>query len=175
MKRLLPLTTAIAVTFLSGCFTTHGHQQKDGIGGLPSEVQATPLGDTEGLSSEEVEQIKARREQQGVQQTIYFAFDNSVVDPKYMALIEQDANYLKNHKEARLRLEGNTDERGSREYNIGLGWRRANHAADSFQLLGVNKDQIVTVSYGKEKPVSLGHSDQDHALNRRVDMVFEQY
>lgn len=174
MKRLLPLTLITAMVVLSGCHTTH-KDNSNTIPGLPSEVQATGLGDTDGLSSEKIEQIKARREQQGAQQTIYFAFDNSAVDPKYAALIEKDADYLKNHPKARLRLEGNTDERGSREYNIGLGWRRANHVADRFQLLGVNKSQIVTVSYGKEKPVSLGHTDKDYGLNRRVDMVFEQY
>lgn len=175
MKQLLPLTLVVtAMVALGGCHTTQSKNSK-GILGFPGEVQTTGLGDTEGLSSEKVEQIKARREQQGAQQTIYFAYDNSVVDPKYALLIEKDASYLKNHPKARLRLEGNTDERGSREYNIGLGWRRANHVADSFQLLGVDKEQIVTVSYGKEKPVSLGHTDKDYGLNRRVDMVFEQY
>ncbi|MHA7841311.1 MAG: OmpA family protein [Gammaproteobacteria bacterium] len=175
MKKLLSLTLmATAMVALSGCHTTQTHKNAT-FSGLPAEIQTTSLGDTEGFTSEKVERIKARREQQGTQQTIYFAFDNSIVDPKYAVLVKQDAVYLKEHPKSRLRLEGNTDERGSREYNIGLGWRRANRVADSFRLLGVNKDQIVTVSYGKEKPVSLGHTDKDYALNRRVDMVFEQY
>ena len=178
MKQPLSLTiVAAAVLLASGCHTIHGNKSKPNAmpAGVPSEIQTTGLGDTEGFTSEKIQHIEARRQQQGAQQTIYFAYDNSAVDPKYTDLIEKDAEYLKEHLDARLRLEGNTDERGSREYNIGLGWRRANHVADRFYLLGVDKRQIVTVSYGKEKPVSLGHTSKDHSLNRRVDMVFEQY
>lgn len=161
---------------LSGCYTHHSkHQVVTTSSGVPAGLQQTGLENTADFTREEIDQLKARRAQQGALQTIYFPYDNSVVNPKYTTLIEEDVSYLKNHPNARIRLEGNTDQRGSREYNIGLGWRRANHVAERFQLLGVNKDQVITVSYGKEKPVSLGHTPKDYALNRRVDIIFEKY
>ena len=104
--------------------------------------------------------------------TIYFNFDQSTIPAKYQPIIEANANYLKQHASAKVRLEGNTDPRGSREYNIGLGQRRASSVAQQLEILGVSPDQIVTVSYGQERLAMQGNSEQAYRLDRRVDFVY---
>ena len=73
----------------------------------------------------------------------------------------------------RMRIDGHTDERGSREYNIGLGERRANAVRNVMVLKGVSEDRLVTVSYGKEKPVALGHAEESWQQNRRDELAYE--
>ena len=104
--------------------------------------------------------------------TIYFEFDSSEVKSDYNALITAHARYLAANPSTRVRLEGNTDERGSREYNIGLGERRSQSVRRALTLQGVTDAQITTVSYGEERPAVTGHSDEAWARNRRVDIVY---
>ena len=106
-------------------------------------------------------------------QSYHFAFDRSVVLSAALASIRVQANYLIAHPSARVRLEGNTDERGSREYNVGLGWRRAKAVARVLKEQGVSPSQIVTISYGEERPVAFGHTEAAYRLNRRVDLMYE--
>jgi peptidoglycan-associated lipoprotein len=104
--------------------------------------------------------------------TIYFDFDSSEIKPEYNALIGLHARNLVANPSIRVRLEGNTDERGSREYNIGLGERRAQEVKRALMLQGVGESQITTVSYGEEHPAVTGHTEAAWARNRRVDIVY---
>jgi peptidoglycan-associated lipoprotein len=104
--------------------------------------------------------------------TIYFDFDSSEVKSDYNGLITAHARYLAANPSTRVRLEGNTDERGSREYNIGLGERRAQSVRRALTLQGVAESQITTVSYGEERPAVTGHTEEAWARNRRVDIVY---
>jgi len=104
--------------------------------------------------------------------TIYFDFDSSEVKSDYNGLITAHARYLAANPSTRVRLEGNTDERGSREYNIGLGERRAQAVRRALTLQGVTDAQITTVSYGEERPAVTGHTEEAWARNRRVDIVY---
>jgi len=104
--------------------------------------------------------------------TIYFEFDKSRVQREYMPIIKRHAAYLTQYSDVQLRLEGHTDERGSREYNVGLGARRAESVAQLLQAYGVSKTQIETVSYGEEVPAVEGHNEQAWAKNRRVELVY---
>lgn len=106
-------------------------------------------------------------------QVYLFDYDNSKVHSKYTASINAQAKYLKSHPKARILLAGNTDDRGSREYNVALGERRARSVAHMMRMAGVEKHQMRIVSYGKEKPVNLGHSDEARAENRRVELTYE--
>lgn len=106
-------------------------------------------------------------------QVYLFAYDNSTIAPKYLPSIKAQAKYLKNHPNARILLAGHTDERGSREYNVALGERRANTIADLMRMAGVKRQQIRVVSYGKERPVKYGHSESDWLQNRRVELIYE--
>jgi peptidoglycan-associated lipoprotein len=104
--------------------------------------------------------------------TIYFEFDSSEIKAEYTAVITAHARYLATNPSIRVRLEGNTDERGSREYNIGLGERRAQSVRRALTLQGVTDAQITTVSYGEERPAVTGHTEEAWARNRRVDIVY---
>jgi peptidoglycan-associated lipoprotein len=106
-------------------------------------------------------------------QLYLFSYDNSSVASKYLPSLHAQANYLKSHAGARVLLSGHTDERGSREYNIALGENRANSVAQILRMAGVSRDQMRVVSYGKERPINLGHLDSDHAQNRRVEFTYE--
>jgi peptidoglycan-associated lipoprotein len=98
----------------------------------------------------------------------YFDFDRSVVKPADMPAIYAKADYLLSHPKAKIILEGHTDPRGSREYNVGLGERRANAVADILKARGVNPDQIRMLSYGAERLAAQGRSEEDYQMDRRA-------
>ena len=104
--------------------------------------------------------------------TIYFEFDSSDVPESERATIEAHARYLSEHAGALLTLEGHADERGSREYNIALGERRAAAVRQLMTLLGATDPQIRAISYGEERPASDGHDESAWRLNRRVEIVY---
>ncbi|HVS78586.1 MAG TPA: peptidoglycan-associated lipoprotein Pal [Steroidobacteraceae bacterium] len=104
--------------------------------------------------------------------TVYFDFDSSVIKGDGTDIVAAHAKYLSDHADARVRLEGNTDERGSPEYNIGLGMRRAQAVRQALLLQGASAGQITVVSYGAEHPVDPAHDESAWAKNRRVDIVY---
>ena len=103
---------------------------------------------------------------------IYFDFDSSEVRPQDQDLVARHAMQLGNNPGTRVRLEGHADERGSREYNIGLGERRSQAVRQMLMIQGVSPDQISTVSFGEERPVAFGSSEGDYAQNRRVEFKY---
>lgn len=103
---------------------------------------------------------------------VYFDFDSAVIKGQGVDVVAAHAKYLAATPQARVRLEGNTDERGSREYNIGLGDRRAQAVRRALLLQGVAEGQITTVSYGEERPADPGHDEAAWAKNRRVEIVY---
>lgn len=106
-------------------------------------------------------------------QTYYFNFDSNAVHQSDFQALNIQANYLATHPHARIRLEGNTDNRGSREYNVGLGWRRDQAVSRYLESRGVSPKQIQMVSYGKEHPAAYGDNASAWQLNRRVNMVYK--
>ncbi|MEO8223935.1 MAG: peptidoglycan-associated lipoprotein Pal [Gammaproteobacteria bacterium] len=105
---------------------------------------------------------------------IYFAYDSFDIKPEYNAVLQAHAKYLAGNSSARVRLEGHADERGSREYNIGLGEKRAQAVRNVLLLQGVVSDQINTVSFGEERPAVIGSDEEAWSLNRRVEFVYGQ-
>lgn len=101
---------------------------------------------------------------------IYFDFDSDIVKEEYRPLVDLHAKRLNANKRAALTLEGHTDERGGREYNLALGQRRAEAVAKSLTLLGVGAAQLEAVSYGKERPAVNGSGEEVWAKNRRVEL-----
>lgn len=104
--------------------------------------------------------------------TIYFDFDSSEIKGEGTDIVGAHAKYLATNPTARVRLEGHTDDRGSREYNIGLGERRAQSVRRALLLQGATEAQISTVSYGAERPAVAGHDEAAWAKNRRVEVVY---
>ena len=103
---------------------------------------------------------------------IYFDFDSFVVKDEYRPLVEAHAKFLRENPSAKMLIQGNADDRGSREYNVGLGQRRSDSVKKMLTLLGAREDQIESVSLGEEKPVCSEHSEECWAKNRRDDMLY---
>jgi len=104
--------------------------------------------------------------------SIYFELDSNVVKEEFKPVVSAHARYLQQNRSAKLIVQGNADERGSREYNIALGQRRADAVKQAMQLLGAQADQIETVSFGEEKPKATGHDEASWNENRRADIVY---
>ena len=104
--------------------------------------------------------------------SIYFEFDSFVVVDQYKPMVEAHAKYLAGNRPAKVTLQGHTDERGSREYNIALGQKRADAVKRMLTLMGVQEVQVESISFGKEKPRREGHDEASWAENRRVDIIY---
>lgn len=104
--------------------------------------------------------------------TIYFEFDSSRIQSKFNEALRAHANYLSQHPEVTLRLEGHTDERGTREYNVALGERRAESVEKVLVLNGADPEQLTTLSFGEERPAELGSTEAAYAKNRRVELIY---
>jgi peptidoglycan-associated lipoprotein len=130
-------------------------------GQAPSEVSNAPI---PGSNADFVAQMNG-------QNVIYFDTDKYDIDDTDAAALRAQVQWLQRYPDKRITLEGNCDERGTREYNLALGERRANAAKNYLASLGIPADRISTVSYGKERPVALGSNEQAWAQNRRAVTV----
>lgn len=145
--------------------TTSGEEQ--GVqGAQPSgaEPGAVPEGEA-GAEGAPVDAASLER-------VVHFAFDSSSLDDESRRIIEANAAYLAANPQARVTLEGHTDERGTREYNLALGERRAQSVERTLRTAGIASNRISTVSFGEEKPVAPGQGEQAWAQNRRVEFIY---
>ncbi len=110
-------------------------------------------------------------ESSGIPSTLYFAFDDTEIDEAATRVIIEHANFMQNHPNVRLRLEGHADERGTREYNLALGENRALSVKEVLGLYNL-EDRVVVVSYGEERPVAIEHNEEAWEKNRRVEFVY---
>lgn len=106
------------------------------------------------------------------QRVVYFDFDQATIKPEFQQIIACHAQYLQDRPSARVRLEGNADERGSREYNLGLGERRGKAVQAALEANGASASQITVISYGEERPVCRQHTESCWSKNRRVNIVY---
>src|SRR5512139_733069 len=104
--------------------------------------------------------------------SVHFDYDSYVVKDEYRSMLEAHAGYLKSKGDARLILQGNADERGSREYNLALGQKRAEAVRKALAVLGVSNAQVEAISFGEEKPRNAGSNEAAYAENRRADVVY---
>ena len=104
--------------------------------------------------------------------SVFFDYDSNAVKDEYRGLVQAHSRYLGDKRDSRVRIEGNCDERGSREYNLALGQRRAESVKKMMTVLGVQDGRIETISYGEEKPMSAGHDEQAWSQNRRADIKY---
>jgi len=104
--------------------------------------------------------------------SVYFDFDSFAVKPEFESVVESHSRYLAGARSAKVRVEGNTDERGGHEYNLALGQKRAEAVVQSLKLLGANGTQMEAVSFGAERPVARGHDEDSWAKDRRVDLKY---
>lgn len=106
------------------------------------------------------------------QRVVYFDLNQEDLKPEFQQIIACHAKYLQDRPSAQMRLEGNTDERGTREYNLGLGERRGNAVVSALEAAGASASQMNVVSYGKERPVCDEHGEDCWSKNRRVEIVY---
>lgn len=161
----------VVLMVLAGCAGQKGGTQDDGAvsdsGGGASSSGAGDDGYGQGSSYDEGGSGGLPDDR-----IIYFGFNQSDVTPGSMEVLTAHAKYLADNPQVEIRLEGHADERGSREYNIGLGENRAQAVRQVLLLRGVGSAEMNTVSYGEERPAATGSDDEAWALNRRVELVY---
>jgi peptidoglycan-associated lipoprotein len=178
MKRILSIALLFAgVALLSGCPKKHNVIEPPAAGTqVPGASTTTPGesasttgrsldGDAAGGTGAYATGPLSRR-------VIYFDFDKSEIKPEFADLVAVHARNLTSHPNLKMKLEGNTDERGTREYNIGLGERRAQAVRRALMLQGVAENQLTTVSFGAERPAVEGDDEAAWSQNRRVELVY---
>lgn len=134
----------------------------------PAPVDTTPAPVDDGLyGPEDLDTDACLR-----QRVIYFDFDQDALKPEFQAIVGCHAKYLRDRPSSRITLEGNADERGSRDYNQGLGERRGNAVSSALQASGGSGSQLSVVSYGEERPVCTESNEECWARNRRVEIIY---
>jgi peptidoglycan-associated lipoprotein len=174
MKTAFAGFAAAVLLALAGCSSTPLDENKPPVEDRTAQQAVTPPPATESRVAP-VQAGTDEATQQGprnVARLIYFDFDSNVIKPEFQSLVEGHARFLRENPSRHIFLEGHTDERGGREYNLALGQRRAEAVRQALKLLGVHDNQMEAVSFGKEKPADPGHDEAAWAHNRRVEIVY---
>ncbi|MGB5234679.1 MAG: peptidoglycan-associated lipoprotein Pal [Candidatus Macondimonas sp.] len=183
------MVVGVMVLALAGCAGSSKKATKGAAGGEwaagAGGAETSPLAEGGGLKGDEwgaVQSATAGNSGYGSptdpraaalqSQVIYFEYDSSVVAPQYMEVVRTHGEYLKKNPNVRANLEGHTDERGSREYNIALGQRRSDAVMNLLIAQGVSASQLSSVSFGEEKPAVYGSSEDTWSKNRRVEVRY---
>ena len=168
-KVLKGLMLALPVIAVAAC-SSHKNNNNDQTGMGADGAYGAGAGQNGNMSSDE----QARLQMQQLQQNniVYFDLDKYDIRSDFAAMLDSHANFLRSNPSYKVTVEGHADERGTPEYNISLGERRANAVKMYLQGKGVSADQISIVSYGKEKPAVLGHDEAAYAKNRRAVLVY---
>jgi peptidoglycan-associated lipoprotein len=160
---------------LHGCATTESQQAATPAAvpapAAPSSSASSGSRSTGQVTSGTVGRTGGSTDRPDLKKSVYYEFDKYDVKAEYRALVESHAAWLKANPSAKLVVEGNADERGSREYNVALGQRRAESVSKLMVLMGARADQIEAVSWGEEKPRGTGHDESSWSENRRSDFA----
>ncbi|MDY0330243.1 MAG: peptidoglycan-associated lipoprotein Pal [Thiomonas sp.] len=178
MRSTLVFTALAAALALGGCASPVPVKQAPVEAKTPTAT-GTAGANASGAGQNQVTAVQAPAESNAgpgpnVPKSIYFAFDSYTIESQYTPVLNANATYLTQHPQAQVQLQGNTDARGSREYNLALGQKRADAVMKGLELLGVKPSQMEAISFGKEKPKALGNTEADYAENRRVDIVYQR-
>jgi peptidoglycan-associated lipoprotein len=180
MKRIISIALLLAgAALLSGCPKKHNVIEPPIAGSqVPGSSNGTDGASTNGRalngdgSSQGANGVGDYTTGPLAKKVIYFDFDKSEIKPEFADLVTAHARNLTAHPNLRIKLEGNTDQRGTREYNIGLGERRAQAVRRAMMLQGVAESQLTTVSFGAERPAAEGDDEAAWSQNRRVELVY---
>ncbi len=176
MKTMHVLAVALLALGLAACQKPTQTQPDAGAtpvesastSGLGNEAAGGGAGTTSAALTPQQQALVALKEKS----VVYFDYDSSEIRAEYLPVVAAHAAYLVKYPSAHVRLEGHTDDRGSREYNIGLGERRAQSVRRALLAQGVAEAQITTLSYGEERPAVEGTDEAAFAQNRRVELVY---
>lgn len=165
-KKILFSLFGVAALVLSACGGSEATKPSVDDKSVGADAAGTGRGSgADGKSLDSKADLLAKRR-------VYFAFDSSAVDAENRAIVEAHAAYLAANKNVKVVLEGHTDERGTREYNLALGERRAQAVERMVKALGVSADRVKNVTYGEEKALAMDHTEAAWALNRRVEIIY---
>jgi peptidoglycan-associated lipoprotein len=177
MRQTAIAAFSTAVLFLAACGTTSDPAAPapvDTPGGKPAApVQTQPVKPVD-VTKPGATGLDALKDPNNIlsKRSVYYDYDKYDVRDEYRALVEAHAKYLRENPNARMLVQGNTDERGSREYNVALGQRRSDGVKRMMTLLGARESQVESVSLGEEKPMDPGHTEAAWAKNRRSDILY---
>jgi peptidoglycan-associated lipoprotein len=174
MRNLTTTTLVLSATLmLAACSSTKLDEAK-----TPIEDRSASMPKA-GTDSRTVETVTASgtdplNDPKGVlaRRSVYFDYDSYIVKDEFKPVVEAHSSFLTSHRDRKIIIQGNTDERGGREYNLALGQKRAEAVRKSMSLLGVPENQMEAVSLGKEKPKATGSDEAAYAENRRADIVY---
>ena len=179
MRPIVIAAVSAAALVLGACATSPDQAAADGDpskpgAGAPGGVQTKPIARVDVTTKPGASGPAALKDPASPlsKRSIYYALDQFDIRDEYRSLIEAHARYLRENPSARMLIQGNTDERGSREYNVGLGQRRSDGVKKMLVLLGARDSQIESVSLGEEKPQDEGHSEDAWSKNRRSDILY---
>jgi peptidoglycan-associated lipoprotein len=179
MKRIISIALLIAgAALLTGCPKKHNVNEPPVAGSqVPDSASTAGQGASTSTSPLDADaDSRARGFGEGTgplaRKVIYFDFDKSEIKPEYADIVTTAAHNLTSNPKMKMKLEGNTDGRGTREYNIGLGERRAQAVRRALMLQGVAESQVTTVSFGAERPAVEGDDEAAWSKNRRVEVVY---
>jgi len=174
MNRSLFVLLAATLIGVAGCNRSNTlPEDTSGGGGGGGGFSTDGAGSGGGISVSALDAAAAaERERLMSQLVVYFDYDQADIRPEFNGLLQAHGQYLARNANVQLRLEGHADERGSREYNIGLGERRAQAVRRVLMLQGASGTQLTTVSYGEERPAQPGSDEASWRLNRRVELSY---
>lgn len=164
------IVAALSIAALAGC-ASDGSNQGDANGNaarngaMTSGANSAGMNGSQGMNGQGMDGSNG---QIPMSRVVYFDFDRDTIRPEYESVLNQNASYLRSNTGAKVTLQGHTDPRGTREYNLGLGERRANAVRQYLAVQGVNASQIEVVSYGQERPACAERSEQCYSQDRRV-------
>jgi len=165
---------ALSLALIAGCASQSTQESEPAPAPAPgvSSARATPQPAPAAAAPRGAATSFARGATMPQARSVYYEYDKSEIKADGVKTIDAHAQYLRDHPEVKVKVEGNADERGSAEYNLALGQRRADAVMKRMTILGVPSERIETVSFGKEKPKATGHDEQSWSENRRSDIVY---
>jgi len=171
MNSMKTTFASFAIAVLAGCASQSTPESSPAPAPAPSANASTPS--VRSSSSASISGTPTRTSYaMPAARSVYYEFDRAEIKSEGVKTIEANAQYLRAHPEVKVKVEGNADERGSREYNLALGQRRADAVSKRMAILGIPTDRIEAVSFGKEKPKATGHDESAWSENRRSDIVY---
>jgi peptidoglycan-associated lipoprotein len=173
MLKIQCVTVLLASSLISACNSLPNRDSGQDVVPINNDsaiVRPVTIDGVQGLENVDPNSVAGRAP---VERVIYFDYDKSELRAEFLDIVARHGRFLAQNASGRIRLEGHTDERGTREYNIALGEARAKTIARMLQLQGVSAAQLRTVSYGEELPVDEAHNNDAWAKNRRVNIIYE--
>jgi peptidoglycan-associated lipoprotein len=179
IRPLRIVALALGLTILAACTSVDLKEpaqieKRDGSSASGGSLDPNASGSVSGVAPVTVQETDPLNDPAGplAKRSVYFQYDSFVVQPEFQSVVEAHARYLATNKNRKVVIEGNTDERGGREYNLALGQKRADAVRRALATLGVDDAQMESISFGEEKPRSTGSDESAFAENRRADLSY---